>query len=100
MTSTKPAAINKATNVSIGILWTLIIGVTTTVGGGGYYVSRLNSAVEAAGQQVYAVGVKIDEVKDAVDRLHVTQDENGKALAILETLVRTLDTRLTRLEDK
>jgi len=81
------AKLDKASTVNLGILGTLLVSAI----GGATYLTTLNS-------NVVALGDGMVEVKKAIDRNTAQLVVDGRALAVLETVVGTLDRRLGDLE--
>lgn len=79
--------IDKTTKVNLGILGTLLVSAV----GGAAYLTTLNS-------NVVAVVEGQDELKHAIDRNTEQLMNDGKALAVLDTLVKTIDRRVGELE--
>lgn len=73
--------------INLGILFTLI----TCLVGGTVYLSNLNSNVRELAETMTSV-------KQAIDRNTAQQVSDGKALAILQTMVTANDMRLRVLE--
>lgn len=73
--------------INLGILFTLI----TCLVGGTVYLSNLNSNVREFAETMTSV-------KQAIDRNTAQQVSDGKALAILQTMVTANDMRLRVLE--
>ena len=78
-----------AVRINLGILASLI----TALVGGSVYLNNLNGNVR---QLFEAMGA----VKSAIDRNTAQQVADGKALAILQTLVTAQDERLRNLESQ
>jgi uncharacterized membrane protein YebE (DUF533 family) len=73
--------------INLGILGTLLIGCV----GGTAYLNTLNSNVRELSDTMSAV-------KQAIDRNTAQQVQDGRALAILQTMVSANDSRLRALE--
>lgn len=73
--------------INLGILFTLI----TCLVGGTVYLSNLNSNVRELAETMTSV-------KQAIDRNTAQQVSDGKALAVLQTMVTANDMRLRALE--
>ena len=78
-----------AVRINLGILATLV----TAVVGGTVYLNNLNLNVRQLSETMSAV-------KSAIDRNTAQQVADGKALAILQTLVTAQDERLRNLESQ
>ena len=78
-----------AVRINLGILATLV----TAVVGGTVYLNNLNLNVRQLSEAMGAV-------KSAIDRNTAQQVADGKALAILQTLVTAQDERLRNLESQ
>jgi hypothetical protein len=79
--------IDQATKVNIGILGTLLISVV----GATIYLSTLQV-------NVAHISTTLSEVKSAIDRTNLQLSLDGKALAVLETLVQSIERRVSELE--
>lgn len=79
--------IDKTTKVNLGILLTLL----TSLGGGAVYLTRLNG-------HVIQVVTTLHEVRKILDNNTAKLDRDGRTLAVLETLVGTIERRVTMLE--
>lgn len=75
--------------INLGILATLVVGVF----GGAVYLNSLFTSVANLSDTM-------DSVKQAIDRNTAQQVADGKALAILQTMVTAQDARLRLLESK
>ena len=81
--------IDSNTRVNIGILGTILsCGI-----GGAVYLTTLNA-------NVIEVSERMVDVKKAIDRNTEQLAVEGRALAVLETLVQTMNHRLTVLENR
>lgn len=78
-----------AVRINLGILASLI----TALVGGSVYLNNLNGNVRQLSEAMVAV-------KAAIDRNTAQQVADGKALAILQTLVTAQDERLRNLESQ
>ncbi|MBP8300294.1 MAG: hypothetical protein KA020_08035 [Planctomycetes bacterium] len=78
-----------AVRINLGILASLI----TALVGGSVYLNNLNGNVRQLSEAMGAV-------KSAIDRNTAQQVADGKALAILQTLVTAQDERLRNLESQ
>jgi len=87
MTTPKPVTLDRTTKVNVGILVTLL----ASTGGGAAYLTTMNT-------NVLGVTKSLGEVKQAIDRITVQLQHDGKSLAVLQALVQTLDRRVADLE--
>lgn len=79
--------IDQATKVNIGILGTMIVSVI----GATIYLSTLQV-------NVAHISTTLGEVKDAINRTNLQLTIDGKSLAVLETLVQSIERRVSLLE--
>lgn len=82
-----PAVLDRTTKVNLGILATLL----TSAVGGAAYLTKLNANVEA-------VVLGQSALTRAIDRNTEQLAHDSRALAVLETLVQTIDRRVGALE--
>lgn len=80
-------SITSATKVNLGILGTMLVATATSV----LYLSSLNSSVDNLSRN-------LDQVKAAIDRNTMQLATDSRALAVLETIVGTIDRRVIALE--
>jgi Tfp pilus assembly protein PilO len=79
--------IDQATKVNLGILGTLLVSVI----GATIYLSTLQV-------NVAHISSTLSEVKSAIDRTNLQLSMDGKTLAVLETLVQSIERRVDALE--
>ncbi len=81
------ATIDQSTKVNLGILGTLLASSI----GGAVYLTTLHTSVEH-------VSHTLTEVKAAIERTNAQLTMDGKTLLVLDTLVQSLERRVTALE--
>lgn len=81
--------LDRTTKVNLGILGTLLGSAV----GGAVYLTTLNS-------NVVQVSERMVDVKQAIDRNTAQLAHDGRTLAVLESIVKTLVPRVERLEKK
>lgn len=81
------ATIDQATKINLGILGTLLASSI----GGAVYLTTLHTSVEH-------VSHTLTEVKAAIERTNAQLTLDGKTLLVLDTLVQSLERRVTALE--
>ena len=94
MKSPVEAAITKETKVSVGVLIALIAVFLTLLG----FIVASIGAFSELNANVKVLGPKLDAVEQAVDRNTQQLASDGRAMAVLQTLVTTQTEKLKALE--